>query len=248
MAKAIRASVDELAGKLETALGDNLVSFMLYGPAVRAEQTPEATTLLILRDASPRSLRSIEAEIAHWTKKGHPPPLIFSERGWRGSADVFPIEIEDMREAHLLIRGDDPLATIETKREDLRRELEREIRGKLLQLRTEFTATASNGKALSTLLTDSVKTFFILFRAVLRLVGRTPPETARELVADTAEVSGFDAAAFQWVLARVSGEKTSPLNAYDPIGDRYLEQIEQLAHFVDSFDPADASTPSAQGS
>ena len=248
MPKDMMTKVGEFAAQLERNLGNNLVSFILYGPAVRSEGTGEATTLLIVNDVSPSALRPIETHIASWSKKGNPPPLIFSFKEWQSSTDVFPIEIEDMKEAHILVRGEDPLADIETTREDLRRELEREIRGKLLQLRTEFAAAASDGKALGTLLLESGRTFFVLFRATLRLVGKEPPQEAKELVAGIAEVSGMDATCFDWILQKMSGKKTAKLKAYDPIGDRYVLQIERLAEFVDSFDVTSADSAQEQGS
>jgi len=242
MPRDLMTMVGEFAARLEHDLGHNLVSFMLYGSAVRSEGTGAATTLLIVNDASPSALRPIEKHIAGWSKKGNPPPLIFSFKEWQSSADVFPIEIEDMKEAHLLVRGEDPLADIETTSEDLRRELEREIRGKLLQLRTEFAAVASEGKALGTLLLESARTFFVLFRATLRLVGREPPQEAKDLVAGIVAVSGMDATCFDWILQRMSGKKIANLKAYDPIGDLYVLQIERLAEFVDSFDVTSADS------
>ncbi len=236
MAADIMQKVAEFAKRLERALGDNLVSLMLYGPAVRNEGKNEATTLMIVRDASPQALRPIASHIASWSKKGNPPPLIFSELEWRSSADVFPIEIEDMREANILISGEDPLEGMVTTKHDLRSELEREIRGKLLRLRTEFAATVADGKALSSLLIDSSRTFFILFRATLRLVGKPPADGPESLVDSLADVTGLDAAAFEWVLAKLAGRDAPGLKAHDPIGDKYVEQIERLGHFVDSYD------------
>lgn len=237
MAKDSKTRLEELASQLERTVGDNLVAFCLYGPAVRHD-TPaakELTTLLIVRDASPAALRPIEAPIAAWTKKGHAPPLIFSEEGWRRSTDVFPIEIEDMREAHQVLRGRSPFDGLPTTKEDLRRELEREIRGKLLRLRTEFVAAAPDGHTLGTLLLDSIGTFFVIFRALLRLVGRRPPQEPNSLVRETAEAAGLDAAAFDWILGKLAGRKLPALKAYDPVGDRYVEQIERLARFIDRY-------------
>ena len=239
MAKNAHAKLEALAAQLERKLGDNLVAFALYGAAVRhdtREQDRELTTLLILNDASPAALRPVEVEIAGWVKKGNPPPLIFAEHGWRGATDVFPIEIEDIREAHQVLRGRDPFDGITTTREDLRRELEREIRGKLLRLRTGFAAAAPNGKALGELLLDSAGTFFVLFRAVLRLVGRTPPQTPKTLVHETADATTLDAAAFDWVLDKIVGHNVPQLKAHDPIGNHYVEQIERLAQFIDTYD------------
>ncbi|MGD8726566.1 MAG: hypothetical protein PVH40_02920 [Gemmatimonadales bacterium] len=243
MAKDLQAKVEQLAAQLEQRLGDNLVAFCLYGPAVRHDTRDgdkALTTLLIVRDASPLGLRPIEQPIADWAKKGNPPPLVFAEQGWHNSTDVFPIEIEDMREAHQILRGTDPFTGLTTTREDLRTELEREVRGKLLRLRTEFVAAAPKGKALEELLLDSAGTFFVLFRAVLRLAGQEPPQTPKTLVHETADVAGLDAAAFDWVLDKLVGHNVPSLKAYDPIGDRYVEQIEQLARFVDTYDTTGA--------
>lgn len=236
MARDLLKKVEEFATELEVALGDNMVACMLYGDVVREQKTNVPTTLLIVRDASPSALRCIERQIAGWAKKGFPPPLIFSEGEWRDSSDVFPIEIEEMREAHRLLQGVDPLEGIVTTKQDLRRELEREVRGKLLQLRTEFAAAAADGKALGNLLVDSANTFFVLFRATLRLAGHVPPTNSAELVQETADLAELDGTAFDWILARLAGKKQPNLKPHDVIGDRYVEQIERLAHFVDSFE------------
>ena len=236
MAKNLNIKIEEFARQLEHDLGDNLVSLLLYGPAVRVEGPGSPTILLVVGDASPTALRNIEKHIAEWVKKGFPPPLIFSEREWHASTDVFPIEIEDMREAHRLLRGTDPLDAVHTEKDDLRRELEREVRGKLLQLRTEFAAVAADGKALGALLVDSAATFFVLFRATLRLAGRTPPMDPAGLVEETAGLAGMDGTAFDWILGKLAGRKQPNLKPYDAVGDRYVEQIERLAHFVDTYE------------
>lgn len=236
MATDIKTQADRFAEQLQDGLGANLVSLLLFGPAVREKGPRSARTLLIVRDASPRALGPLEEPVKAWVKRGHPPPLIFSEREWRGSADVFPIEIEDMREAHVLLRGENPLDMVETTLADLRRELEREVRGKLLQLRTEYAAAALDGKVLGTLLTDSAQTFFIIFRAVMRLVGRKPAQDSRPLVREVGEVTGIDPASFDWILEKLAGGKPRRLKPHDPVAYAYLEQIEKIAEFIDSFD------------
>ena len=93
------------------------------------------------------------------------------------------------------------------------------------------------GKELEDLLLDSIGTFFVLFRAVHRLTGQVPPQTPKALVSETAEVAGLEGAAFDWVLDKLVGHNVPALKPYDPIGDRYLEQIERLVQFVDQYDP-----------
>lgn len=236
MAKDARANLEDMAGQLEQALGGNLVSLVLYGSAARGDYHAahsDINLLLILADASPAALRPVGPIVHRWVKAGHSPPLIFGEAGWRSSTDVFAIEIEDIRQAHRVLRGRDPLAGLETSPADQRQELEREVRAKLLQLRAEYTASGPHPKALGALLVSSASTFFALFRAVLRLQGSVPPQTPQDLVPAAARLVGFDAGAFDWVLARLAGHPAAPLAQFDRIAERYLTAIERLAEYVD---------------
>jgi hypothetical protein len=193
----------------------------------------DLNVLLIVRDASVAKLHSATAALADWTKGGESAPLIFSQGEWRASADVFPIEIEDMREAHRVIAGGDPFAGLTTRRADLRQELEREVRGKVLRLRTEYAAAASDGKALGRLLVHSAGTFFVLFRATLRLTGGVPPASHDALIPEAAAVAGLEAKPFEWLLAALDGRNPKPLQAHDPVAGQYVDAMEKLAEFID---------------
>ncbi len=83
-----------------------------------------------------------------------------------------------MRDAHRVLAGRDPFDRVATRRGALRTELEHEVRGKVLRLRTEYAAAAADGKSLGRLLVHSAGTFFVLFRAFLRLTGGVPPAFA----------------------------------------------------------------------
>jgi len=236
VAGARERDLERFGERLETALGANLVAAVLYGSAARGTYVKgrsDFNVLVVVRDASAAALRPVAPVLADWTKAGEPPPLIFSEAEWHASADVFPIEIEDMREAHRLLRGGDVFAELTTRREDLRQELEREVRGKLLRLRTEYAAAAGDGKALGKLLLASASTFLTLLRATLRLTGRVPPAEPAALVEAAAEVVGMDAGAFGWIVGRLAGRAMPPLEPFDPIGTRYVDAIERLVRFVD---------------
>ena len=189
--------------------------------------------MMMVEDASTKAIGPIEKSIAAWVKKGNAAPLIFERLEWEGSTDVFPIEIEDMREAHKLIAGTDPFEGIVTNRDDLRQELEREVRGKLLQLRAQYAAFAPNGRALTRLITDSAPTFFVLMRALVRLEGQAPETKPARLVEQAASIAGLDVDAFAWVVDKISGDKVKSLRSDDPIAARYVDEIQKLTHYVD---------------
>ena len=227
---------EKLATQIADDLGDNLKSLMLFGTAIRGSYAPahqEVSVMAVVEDASTDAIRPVEKSLAAWVKKGNSPPLIFSRSEWEGSSDVFPIEIEDMREAHQLIAGEDPFEGIVTKRDDLRQELEREVRGKLLQLRSQYAAFAQNGGALTRLLIDSASTFFVLMRALVRLEGQTPEARPARLVDQAAAIAGLDVTAFTWVVDKISGDNVKALKSDDPIAARYVDEMQKLTHYVD---------------
>ena len=236
---AAKPNLDQFASRLEAALGENLVALLLFGSAARGthvEGRSDLNLLLIVKDAGIARLHAATPVLAEWAKAGEPAPLIFAEHEWRSSTDVFPIEIEDMREAHRVLAGRDPFEGLVTRRADLRQELEHELRGKVLRLRTEFAAAAADGRALGRLLVHSAGTFFVLFRATLRLKGGVPPAGHDALVRETAAAAALDAAAFEWVLSALGGKEPTPLQPYDPIAVRYVDAMEKLADYVDGLE------------
>ena len=231
-----KKSVLEFAQRLSNGLGDNLISTVSFGTLYRdgyAERYRAVNLLVIVRSAKHDDLKPIEPDVARWVKESNDPPLIFTQDEWERSADVFPIEIEEMREAHIVHHGDDPFRGITIDRHDLRQELEREIRGKLLRLRALFTAAAPDGKKLERLLTESAATFLVLIRATLRLGGETPPSDIRAQVEDASRIAGFQASQFDWIVAQLSGHRVPKLEPFDPIAERYVNAIEVLNNFVD---------------
>lgn len=227
---------EKVATQIAGELGDNLQSMLLLGTAIRGGYAPahqEVTVMAVVKDASTAAIRPVEKSLAAWVKKGNPAPLIFSQSEWEASTDVFPIEIEDMREAHRLVAGTDPFEGITTSRDDLRRELEREVQGKLLQLRSQYAAYAQNGGVLTRLLIDSASTFFVLMRALVRLEGKDPERKPARLVEQAAAIAELDVSAFSWVVDKISGDNVKALRSDDPIAAAYVDEMQKLARYVD---------------
>jgi hypothetical protein len=228
-------AVEKLTKELQAALGADLVSLLLYGSAARGSAVPsrsDVNLLLIVRDASAEVLHRAAPALNAWARSGHRLPLIHTLAEWQDSADVFPMEIEDIRDAHHVLAGRDPLEGLATTKADLRRELEREVRGKLLYLRAGYTAAAGDGPALGELLAQALGTMLVFFRAALRLSGRAVPGDPASLVRQTAEVAGFEAAAFDWALAARQGAAPRRLAPFDPDAARYLAALERFTRYV----------------
>jgi len=187
-----RMTQESFAGRLAEALGRRLVTLLLYGSAAREPRADPAAmnTLLIVTDGSD-FLGPVASVIKDWSAAGHPPPIMMTEREWRQSADAFPIEYEDIREAHRILAGRDPWAGISVRREHVRRQLEHEMMGKLVHLRQAYVADWNRPKRLAEVVRGTRAGFLTMLRAVLRLAGRTPPADSAALVRDAGALIGF---------------------------------------------------------
>lgn len=196
-----RMTLDRFTQDVAQALGGRLVTLLVYGSAARAaapaetrepkERAGDVNTLLVCDAVDADLLSRLAPPVRTWTRAGQPPPLIFTEREWRESADAFPIEYEDIRAAHRILAGRSPWDGITVRPDHVRRQLEHELKGKLVHLRQGYAAYWTDPKRLAATVAATQAGFRTMLRAVLRLVGRTPPASADALVREAAAVIGF---------------------------------------------------------
>lgn len=191
-------TLEQFAQQVAQALGTRLRTLLLYGSAARAQgagrrdQTAENTLLIVRDGGADAEVFSLIAEpVRRWVGAGHPPPLILTDREWRDSADAFPIEYEDIREAHRTLAGEGLGPGVAVKPADVRRQLEHELMGKLVHLRQAYAAHWKQPKRLDQLVRETRAGFLAMLRAVLRLARRTPPADAEALVREAAALVGF---------------------------------------------------------
>src|SRR5213595_2824784 len=193
---ALKLTVDTLGDAVTRALGPRLVALLLYGSAARGTHVPDRSdvnTLLICDGVDQALFDALAPLVRVWTRAGHPAPLILTEREWRESADAFAIEYEDMREAHRLLAGRDPWPGIQIERDHLRRQLEQELKGKLVRLRQAYGALWAEPKRLAEVLVGTAPGLFTMMRALLRLAGKPVPGRPEALVGAAATLIGFAA-------------------------------------------------------
>jgi len=231
-------TLDQLVTQLRAAYGPALRAIVLYGSTVAGERIPrrsDSNVLVVVSELPLETLRAAAAVTKAWVAGGNPPPMTFTEREWRSSADVFPMEYADILERNRVLFGDDVFAGISVSPEHLRLQIEQEAMGKLLHLRQSvFAASADTGAQLEAL-ERSLSKLMVLLRAVVRLHGGTPPTDYEALSRMVADRSGFDPEAFVRVVRHVRGQKKLRAGeAAKALGD-YLLAVEHLAHHLDRF-------------
>jgi predicted nucleotidyltransferase len=194
------AKLADLVNRLKEMAGANLRSVILYGSAARGDfqaHRSDLNVLCVLGSLSAAELRRVAPTVQWWVnEQREPAPLFFAEEDLRRSADVFAIELLDIREAHRVLHGNDPVAALDIPMNLHRVELEHEMRTTLLKLRQHFLLAVDRPRELTAVLAKSTSSLNALFRHFLIAYGETPPASTSEILARTAAISGTDASAF----------------------------------------------------
>jgi hypothetical protein len=226
--------LETFTAEVSSALGPRLVSFLLYGAAARGEVGAPADTLLICDAADEALLAALEPAVRRWVAQGDPPPLVFTAREWRESADTFAVEYADIRAAHRVLAGTDPWAGIVVDRTHVRHQLERELRGKVLRLRQRLLASRGDARALDAMVRDTAGGWLTMLRTLLRLAGRPVPNAAVDVVRAGAELAGFPPDPIATLVASARGADGPRLAPRDPRVTAYLGAVARTAEYVDS--------------
>ena len=231
-----RRKAEEFTGRLAGVYGDSLVAVLLYGSAARGDYRPgvsDLNLLVVLRTADAATLRLGSKLAREWAEAGNPPPLVLGETEWHDSADVFPIEYTDMRDAHVLLHGQDPFQGMEIRWSDLRLQCEHELKSKQIRLREHYLLAADRSDEVGKLLTQSFPTFLTLFRTGLRLAGEEVSRDPEEVIRAVAAHAGFDSEAFLAVQrARAGAVQDFAPGADDSIVTGYLDAVKLTTQWL----------------
>lgn len=229
-------TLEQMTAQLQAAYGGALRAVVLYGSAARTNATRGTNDLLVVVDEiGMDELRRVAPTTRAWTEAGHPSPLTLTTLEWRAAADVFPMEYADVLESHQVLAGTLPLDGITVDPHDLRRQLEQQSLGALLQLRGGILASGNDAKRLLGLLEASRGTMLVLFRTLARLHGAAAAADPGALAEWAGNAAGFTAAPFLRVIAHAAGAtRLAPAEAADVLAG-YLTALERLVAHVNTF-------------
>ena len=237
----------EFVAKIREAAKDNLVSVILYGSAAASDFHPEYSDLnlfCVLRDGSFAALQSIAPVVKWWDKQKQTPPLFMTREEVERSADVFSIELLDMKQHHRVLFGQDVLQGLMIPTNLRRVQVEYELREKLALLRRHLLLGAGKDSLMWQTLTQSISSFVTLFRHALAVLGQAAPPSKRETVKRLAEKLGFDPSGFLHVLdVREDRVKSKQLDVND-VFSRYLAAVEHVTNAVDKMLDSGVAGPS----
>jgi len=226
-----------LADDYKNLFGDDLVSVILYGSSVTKEYDPNKSDLnflIVLSEEGIERLHLAHELVARWRKKKVGTPLFLTKEYIDFSLDTFPIEFLNIKRNHQVIVGEDVLAGISFKREFIRMEGERELKGKLLLLRQRYVETRGKRKVLKELISASLPTFIFVFKGLLYLLDKEVPETKEQTITILSQELKLDQELFTSLLQLEAGTFKYSRQELGDLFKRYLKEIRRLALLMDS--------------
>jgi hypothetical protein len=221
---------------VRAALGSEFLAAYVTGSALNQgfdQRRSRVNVLVVSRSLNLDVLDTVRQKLPEDRKPPHFHPLFVTPRQIEKSLDVFPIEWIDIQESHLLIEGHDVLGGIEVPRGNLRRQLEHELRGKLVTLRQAYLANAKHPEELGAVLHAAASSFATLCRTLLRLRGESPPADTPKVIERVADVFGLSAEGLLAAhLVRYGGHhrRGHELHAFYR---RFLVEVERLVNAID---------------
>src|SRR5271154_492956 len=232
----METKLSELVARLKSAAGDNLKAVVLYGSAVTGEFQEKHSDLNILCGVERTTV--LELERLHgvaewWVSQKNPAPLIFTHEELSRSADVFAIELLDMKHHHRMLFGADFLEQLEVPLRLHRLQVERELRTDWLRLRQAILGAPSKKKAHLAIMLSSVAVFCALFRHALIALGQPQAHSKLEAVDGIAALTGANASGFHSILEFRAGKRKEKDIDIEAAMQTYLEFVEIATNEVD---------------
>jgi hypothetical protein len=145
------------------------------------------------------------------------------------------MEFADIRAQHRVLAGRDLFAGLALDRDAIRRECEREARGKLLRLRARFLDAAEHAAALEQLMVESLKSFLIVLRHLLRLRGVDVGQAYPAVLAAGEQLLG-PLPEMRRLLAHRAGDRPLDQQTLRTHFAAYLGEVERIGASVDTLD------------
>jgi len=223
--------------KLKEVCGPRLKSVILHGSAAAGDHTgrrSDYNVLVVLESLGMQELKALAPVMKSWVKAGNPAPHLFTPKELLAAADVFPLEIADIKRSHQVLFGQDLVSDLPVSRENLRIQLEHELKGKRMQLRQHYFLVEGNPRRIMELMVRSLSTFLVLFRGVLLFYQKGVPAKKMEAVRELAKHLPIQSRVFEVIEQIKRGTKIPGLVAEELFAE-YLQVIESAVSALDNF-------------
>jgi hypothetical protein len=230
--------------ELRQLLANELVAVALYGSGAGANFVPEVSDLnlvIVVKEIRFEILQKLQPHVTGWHKQGFALPLLLDREFLQRARDVFPMEFHDIKEQHRLLWGEDLFRDLKIDSRHLRFQAEHEARSKLLRLRALYLECADDLPRLQALMLDSLKTFLVIMRNLVRLHGQAGLLSYSDVLNQFGRHFQCAFPRLQQLMAIRAGQQQWPATPIVNFFHEYVGEVQQIIGVIDHLFPHDSS-------
>ncbi|HEY8091779.1 MAG TPA: nucleotidyltransferase domain-containing protein [Polyangiaceae bacterium] len=189
------ARLRDLEASLVRALGEDLVSLVVYGSTARGgyrEGRSDVDLVIVVREASRTTLLAIANSLQVARYAARIESMVLTEGEIAASTDTFPLLYDDIRRHHVVVHGGDPFAKLAISDRHRRLRVEQELREARTRLRRAVIDGLGVKEALAGAVTRKAKQIRSALYALFVLKGVTCEDRTHVLLAKAGELYGVD--------------------------------------------------------
>lgn len=216
---------------------EELVSIILYGSASGGEYLKGKSDINLLIILSEEGINRIDSAIQlvrKWKKKRVATPVFLTEQEVQNSLDTFPVEYINFKSSYRVVYGKDILSGLSFDRELVRLQCERELRAKMVVLRSAILDAGIKKEMLKSVLIQSFKAFIAIFRALLYIEGKEIPSHTKEIIKEISSSININ----EDVFFRLLDLKDERIKLKDKeiisLSKDYVREVKSLVRLIDS--------------
>lgn len=219
-----------------SAFGRDLVSLTLYGSAAGGSYVKGKSDINLLVVLTPEGMNRLAdafALVKKWRKFRVALPLVLTKEFISSSLDAYPIEFLNMKHQSVVIYGENVLEPLVFRPEELRLQIERELKSKILLLREGYLESEGSARRLRELIGRSLVALVSIFNAMLYLRQAVVPRHRKETIEEAGRLFGVDADVFarcfdiKAKVDRLSGKEVVE------VFQQYLREVEKVSDTID---------------
>ena len=227
---------DEITKDYQDIYGKDLIAIILYGSAASRNYIPKKSDinfLIVLTEEGITQLKKAFKTVEKWHKRKVSTPLFLTQSYISSSLDSFPIEFLNMQKSYQLVFGEDVLKDLPFNKNHLRLQCERELKGKLLQLRQVYLESRGKTRNLKFIIENSLTAFVSIFRALLYLKDKDVPGERRSIISLISQEMGVDEPTLQNLLGVKEGTVKLSTEQLNTLFEDYIKEVRKLSYAVD---------------
>ena len=216
---------------------DLIHSIHIVGSALTQDFDPKISdinSVVVLHKMDLKFIEFLAPLGKKYGKKRIAAPLIMTPEYIESSLDVFPLEFFNIKMLHHTVWGEDIFQFLEIHQSDLRRQCEQELKVKLIGLRQGYISAAGDQKILARGFAESFAGYMPLFKSIILLLGKEPPNNNDGILSVLEEVSGVRTEVFKIVLNQKKKKTKPSIEQLNMVFEDYYAAIEKLGDVTDA--------------